>query len=111
MAPDAPCPLQLRPILHWVRQWRRPSANRKIWLTEAIAQADIHWISEPALAPYTIFTNIGGSSHMNNLNRRKALGLLTASPAVALATPALAQSRIEWRMVTSLAEKFARSPV
>ena len=38
---------------------------------------------------------------MNNLNRRKALGLLTASPAVALATPALAQSRIEWRMVTS----------
>ncbi|MGI9366205.1 MAG: TRAP transporter substrate-binding protein [Rhizobiaceae bacterium] len=34
-------------------------------------------------------------------NRRKALGFLAAAPAGALATPALAQSRIEWRMVTS----------
>lgn len=33
--------------------------------------------------------------------RRKALGLLATAPAAALATPALAQSNTEWRMVTS----------
>ena len=38
---------------------------------------------------------------MSKLNRRNALGLLAAAPATALATPALAQSKIEWRMVTS----------
>ncbi|MCJ8308667.1 MAG: TRAP transporter substrate-binding protein [Rhizobiaceae bacterium] len=38
---------------------------------------------------------------MSKLNRRNALGLLAAAPAATLATPALAQSKIEWRMVTS----------
>lgn len=38
---------------------------------------------------------------MTRINRRKSLALLAAAPAAALATPALSQSRIEWRMVTS----------
>ncbi len=38
---------------------------------------------------------------MTNINRRKALTALAASPVLGLATPALAQSKIEWRMVTS----------
>ena len=38
---------------------------------------------------------------INVLSRRKTLGLLAAAPAAGLATPALAQSKIEWRMVTS----------
>ncbi len=36
-----------------------------------------------------------------NISRRKALWLTGAAPAAVLATPALAQSKIEWRMVTS----------
>ncbi|MEE9314621.1 MAG: TRAP transporter substrate-binding protein [Rhizobiaceae bacterium] len=38
---------------------------------------------------------------MTKLNRRKALGLIATAPAVTLATPALASSKIQWRMVTS----------
>ena len=38
---------------------------------------------------------------MTVLNRRKILGLISAAPATVLTTPALSQSRIEWRMVTS----------
>ncbi|MGI9353926.1 MAG: TRAP transporter substrate-binding protein [Rhizobiaceae bacterium] len=38
---------------------------------------------------------------MTSTTRRTAIGLLATAPAAALATPALAQSKIEWRMVTS----------
>ncbi len=38
---------------------------------------------------------------MTTLSRRNALGLIAATPAAALATPALAQANFEWRMVTS----------
>ncbi len=38
---------------------------------------------------------------MSGPNRRSALAFLGAAPAVALASPALSQGRIEWRMVTS----------
>jgi len=38
---------------------------------------------------------------MTSKTRRSALGILAAAPAVTLARPALAQSKIEWRMVTS----------
>jgi TRAP-type mannitol/chloroaromatic compound transport system substrate-binding protein len=39
---------------------------------------------------------------MTNSSRRKALGMIATAPALAaLATPALSQNRIEWRMVTS----------
>jgi TRAP-type mannitol/chloroaromatic compound transport system substrate-binding protein len=34
-------------------------------------------------------------------NRRNALGAIATAPVLALATPALSQSKIEWRMVTS----------
>ena len=38
---------------------------------------------------------------MTILNRRKALGLIATTSATALTTPVLANSNIEWRMVTS----------
>ncbi|NKB51617.1 MAG: ABC transporter substrate-binding protein [Rhizobiaceae bacterium] len=39
---------------------------------------------------------------MTNINRRNALSLIAAAaPGAALATPAIAQTKIEWRMVTS----------
>ncbi len=38
---------------------------------------------------------------MSSINRRNTLGLIATAPAAILATPALAQSTIEWRMVTS----------